>query len=60
MTYSVYIKNIELHGCTVNINMKLNKTPNKHVSKKSPNLDKILNKKKRKTALKPKQIKNLM
>ena len=47
MTYSVYIKNIELHGCTVNINMKLNKTPNKHVSKKSPNLDKILNKKKK-------------
>ena len=24
MSYSVYIKKIELHGCTVNINMKLN------------------------------------
>ena len=51
--YSVYIKNIELHGCTVNINMKLSKVPNKYVSKKSPKLNKhkLLNKNKNKSSV---------
>ena len=39
MTYSVYIKNIELHACTVNINMKVGKNPCKYKTKKSPKIN---------------------